>query len=192
MSTAIRVSMMSRFLACGLKYPDRNEQERQPSEQGRGRREGFRVDVNWRKDVMSRKLIVAIALILMGMFLGACGEAVGVDGMITDIPVDEEVPDNPVDGEIPDLPGDGGTNSLMLSWTAPTTNEDGSPLEDLAGFRLYYGNESGDYLYVTDVGNYTTVEIDDLSDDTWYVTVTAYDVFGNESEYSNEINYTYN
>ncbi len=26
----------------------------------------------------------------------------------------------------------------ILSWTAPTTNEDGTPLTDLAGYKLYY------------------------------------------------------
>jgi hypothetical protein len=122
---------------------------------------------------MNRKLLVAAALVLIGLFVNACGEAVSLDGAV------------------PNVPGDGGTNSLMLSWTAPTTNEDGSPLEDLAGYRIYYGNESGNYSYVVDLGDYTTVEIDNLSNKTWYVTVTAYDYFGNESDYSNEISYTF-
>lgn len=128
---------------------------------------------SWRKDIMNRKLIVAVALVFFGMFLSGCGEVVSVDGVV------------------PELPGDGGANSLMLNWAAPTTNEDGSPLEDLAGYRLYYGNQTGDYSYVVDVGNYTTVEIGNLSSNTWYVAVTAYDYFGNESNYSNEINYTF-
>lgn len=123
---------------------------------------------------MDKKWIAAAASIFFSVFLCACGEVVSVESAV------------------PDLPGDGGTNSLMLSWTPPTTNEDGSPLEDLAGYRLYYGNESGNYSYVADVGNYTTVEIDELSSSTWYVTVTAYDYFGNESGYSNEISYTFN
>jgi hypothetical protein len=118
---------------------------------------------------MNKKLIILVAFIFIGVCVSACGEAVGVDGMISDIP------------------GDGGTNSLMLSWTAPTTNEDGSPLEDLAGYRLYYGNESRTYSFVADVGNYTTAEIGNLSNNTWYLAITAYDYFGNESNYSNEI-----
>ena len=124
--------------------------------------------------MMNRKFVLTALLLFFSMILGACGEAVSVDGVV------------------PDVPGDGGTNSLMLSWTAPTTNVDGSPLEDLAGYRLYYGNESGNYDYVADIGKSTSVEIDNLTANTWYVAVTAYDYFGNESDFSNEINYTFN
>src|SRR3989475_10884580 len=31
---------------------------------------------------------------------------------------------------------------LDVSWTAPTTNTDGSPLTDLASYRVYYGASS--------------------------------------------------
>ena len=79
----------------------------------------------------------------------------------------------------------------MLSWTAPTTNEDGTPLNDLAGYRLYYGTQPGQYSNVITVGDYTTAEIGSLGTGTYYVTVTAYDIYGNESTYSNEINHTF-
>jgi len=87
--------------------------------------------------------------------------------------------------------GGGGSYSLMLSWTAPTTNEDGSFLEDLAGYKLYYGTQPGQYTQIVTVGDYTTVEIDDLGSGTYYVTVTAYDIYGNESDFSNEIYHTF-
>ncbi|MBN2720107.1 MAG: hypothetical protein JXR72_03280 [Proteobacteria bacterium] len=88
--------------------------------------------------------------------------------------------------------GDGGANSIMLGWAAPTTNEDGSPLEDLAGYRLYYGKGSRDYSYVANVNRtYTEAELGGLSDTTWYFSVTAYDYFGNESQYSNEISHAF-
>src|SRR5207249_6577454 len=35
------------------------------------------------------------------------------------------------------VPGEAGI--LDASWTAPTTNTDGSPLTDLAAYRVYYG-----------------------------------------------------
>ena len=35
------------------------------------------------------------------------------------------------------IPGEAGI--LDASWTAPTTNTDGSPLTDLAAYRVYYG-----------------------------------------------------
>ena len=122
---------------------------------------------------MSRKIIITLGMLLIVITcFSACGEV--------------------IDGETLDLTDEGGTNSLVLSWTAPTTNEDGSSLTDLDGYRLYYGNESGNYLCVIDVGSYTSAEIDGLSNDTWYMVVTAYDYFGNESGYSNEINHTFN
>jgi hypothetical protein len=38
-----------------------------------------------------------------------------------------------------------GTFSTTLSWTAPTQNDDGSTLTDLAGYRIYWGTTSGSY-----------------------------------------------
>src|SRR5262245_34288469 len=40
----------------------------------------------------------------------------------------------------PSPPPSGSPGVLEASWTAPTTNTDGSPLTDLAFYRLYYGN----------------------------------------------------
>jgi len=36
-------------------------------------------------------------------------------------------------------PSPGSAGVLDASWTAPTTNTDGSPLIDLASYRVYYG-----------------------------------------------------
>lgn len=75
-----------------------------------------------------------------------------------------------------------------LSWDAPTTNKDGTPLEDLAGYNVYYGIESNKYKVSYDVKNVTTYTVDNLTDwRTYCFVVTAYDTSGNESEYSNEI-----
>jgi len=40
------------------------------------------------------------------------------------------------------------TGRATLSWQAPTDNVDGTPLTDLAGFRVYYGNSVNDLRYV--------------------------------------------
>jgi hypothetical protein len=75
-----------------------------------------------------------------------------------------------------------------LSWTATTANIDGSPLEDIEGYRVYYGTESKKYKVSYDVRNVTTYKVDDLVDwKTYYFAVTAYDTSGNESPYSEEI-----
>lgn len=130
-------------------------------------------------ETLGKKCFVLATLVLMGFFFCACGSTVGLDG-------------SGLSGGVAEIQGDGGPNSLMVGWTAPTTNEDGTPLVDLAGYRLYYGYRSGDYDYVAYVNKYhTEVSIGGLSTTTWYMTVTAYDYFGNESDYSNEISYSF-
>lgn len=77
--------------------------------------------------------------------------------------------------------------STTLSWTPPTENEDGTPLTDLAGYRIFYSQTLGSYVLhgqIDDPG-LTAYVLDDLSDGTWYFVATAIDVVGNESEYSN-------
>ncbi|MEW6417438.1 MAG: fibronectin type III domain-containing protein [Nitrospirota bacterium] len=83
--------------------------------------------------------------------------------------------------------GGGSSSSATLTWDAPTTNADGTPLTDLGGYKIYYGTSSGNYSVVIDVGNVTTYKIEGLSPGIYYFAVTAYDTSGNESEYSNEV-----
>jgi len=58
----------------------------------------------------------------------------------------------------------------------------------LAGYKMYYGNSSSsNYTCTVDVGNRTTCTISGLEEgNTYYFAATAYDLFGNESDYSNE------
>lgn len=85
-------------------------------------------------------------------------------------------------------PGSGSSqgNSLTLSWDVPTLNSDGSTLNDLAGYKIYYGTSSNAYTQSIDVGNITSAVISSLSSGTWCFATTAYDMAGNESDYSNE------
>ena len=77
---------------------------------------------------------------------------------------------------------------VVLEWDAPTTNSDGTELNDLSGYKIYYGTTSGVYTEIEDVGNVTTYRVTDLAETTWFFAVTAYDLSLNESEYSNEVN----
>jgi len=81
------------------------------------------------------------------------------------------------------------TSSLViLSWEAPTLNEDGTTLTDLAGYRVYYGESMGSYTDSISVGIYPAATIDNLGPgQTLYFSVTAFDLNGNESDHSNEI-----
>jgi hypothetical protein len=77
---------------------------------------------------------------------------------------------------------DSGSGKVTLTWTRPTTNEDGSELTDLAGFHVYYGQLAGDWSTKLDVpGASSSVEIQDLRTGTWYFAITSYNTGGIES-----------
>ena len=78
--------------------------------------------------------------------------------------------------------------SVTLEWEAPAIRADGSALNDLAGFRVYYGTTPGSYSNTIDIGVLNICVIDGLTaGDTYFFAVTSYDSLGNESEPSNEI-----
>lgn len=59
---------------------------------------------------------------------------------------------------------------------------------DLDGYKVYFGYESGVYTEVVDVGNTTTHTLSDLQDcTTHFIAVTSYDYHDNESDLSNEV-----
>lgn len=71
--------------------------------------------------------------------------------------------------------------TINVSWN-PNTEP------DLAGYRLYVGEASGQYGEPVDVGNVTghVMEITPEYGATYYFALTAYDTSGNESGYSDE------
>ena len=72
---------------------------------------------------------------------------------------------------------------VTLAWD-PNTEQ------NLAGYKLYYGFESGNYVYSIDVGNQPSYSISDLEPNRLhYFAATAYDNNGNESDFSEEITY---
>jgi Fibronectin type III domain len=80
---------------------------------------------------------------------------------------------------------------IRLSWEAPTTRTDGTPLTDIAGFTLYYGLASGEYAFLKALGSQTTAAVSGLEPgETYYFAVTAFDHAGNESRFSNEATVT--
>lgn len=80
------------------------------------------------------------------------------------------------------------TESVILSWLPPATNEDGSELTDLYGYRVYYGLSSQIFTNVVDVGMFHSCTIGNLQPgNTYYFAVTGYDKSGNEGNPSNVI-----
>jgi len=79
------------------------------------------------------------------------------------------------------------TGSAVLSWVPPTQKTDGSPLNDLAGYKVYWGNAPGNYPNQVTLNNpaVTSYAVNNLGSGTHYFVVTAYNTSGAESERSN-------
>ncbi len=82
--------------------------------------------------------------------------------------------------------------SLALSWAVPQTNDDGTPLTDLAGYRIYYGSSPGHYgaSVALDNPSATSYELQALPAGTWYVVVRAVNRAGAQSIASPEVSKT--
>lgn len=87
-----------------------------------------------------------------------------------------------------------GSTSVTLAWDPPTQNTDGSPLTDLQGYKIHYGNASRSYSesIVIDNAGITRYVVDSLEPGTYYFAVTAFNSKGTESEYSMEVSATLN
>ena len=75
-------------------------------------------------------------------------------------------------------------HTLTLAWDAPTRNEDGTPLMDLAGFRIRYGSDPNSYSHEIDIPNpgIAAYVVDGLSSGIYFFTLSAYNAHGVESE----------
>ena len=81
--------------------------------------------------------------------------------------------------------------SADLWWTAPTRNTDGTPLTDLAGFKVQWGPVSRHYTASAGVTGAGTTTYQTLLDPgTWYFSVVAVNALGEESAPSNEVSKT--
>ena len=113
-----------------------------------------------------------VLITLLAVIISACGSGGGgsVGG--------GSVPVNPV-----------GIDSMTLSWTPPTQNSDGSALTDLAGYNIYYGNESGNYGIIIKIDNpgIAIYVVENLTPNTYYFVITAFNRIGAESDFSNEV-----
>lgn len=82
------------------------------------------------------------------------------------------------------------TGSATLRWEAPAVRTDGTPLEDLAGYRIRYGTSSGNYseaVHVNSAGATSQVVSGLKAATTYYFAVFAVDGKGVESPASSEV-----
>ncbi len=111
-----------------------------------------------------KKYCLHLAVLLIVLFVVSCGSS-GGGGFI-----------------IP-------TGSATLSWTAPTTYNDGVTPLTIAGFKVHYGTSTGHYTHTINISNpaATSYKVTGLLlGATYYFVVTAYDASGVESAPSTE------
>jgi len=115
------------------------------------------------------------------------------DVVITDPVVDDGDYDDGAGGEeVVDIKG-----TATVSWIAPTHNDNaseehpnGTLLTNLDGFKIYYGTFPDEYtmtpIDITNIG-LSSYLIEDLDSGDWFFVMTAYNTYGMESKYSEEI-----
>jgi len=92
----------------------------------------------------------------------------------------------------------GGGGTATLRWGAPTSYENGSPLNpksDIAIYMIYYGTSTQNYsqaILVANPGETTITHKLNLSSGTYYFAVRAIDTRGRESNFSEEVSKTIN
>lgn len=76
-----------------------------------------------------------------------------------------------------------------ISWTPPTRNTDDSPLTNLAGYRINYGQSAAALSRTIQIANggITRYTVPNLDPGTWYFGVRAYTSAGGESATSNVV-----
>ena len=117
-----------------------------------------------RGDLAARSALLFAALLLTDCGGGGSGETSG----------------NPADG------------SAKLSWMAPTLRTDGTPLDNLAGYRIYYDTTRSGFRSQIRVDNPSAITwtVTGLSRGTWYFAMTAVDSNGLESDRTNVVSKT--
>lgn len=80
---------------------------------------------------------------------------------------------------------------LILSWDAAANVSDGTPVADVAGYRLYYGTTSGGYSNMIPAGLSLTATATNLQAGIpYYFAVAAYNAAGIQSSLSSELTWT--
>ncbi len=76
--------------------------------------------------------------------------------------------------------------SVELSWTPPNTNENGTALTDLAGYTIHYGISKEDLNKKININmpGVSSHVINNLTKNTYYFAVSAFDASGNNSKKS--------
>jgi len=136
-------------------------------------------------------VFVLVACVLAGCGQGSSGASTATAPSTT-ASTSPPPPSPPPPSPPPPSPPPPTSGIATLSWQAPTTDTNGAPLTDLAGYRIYYGTSATDLtdtIQLTSVGLQTYV-IQNLASGTWYFAVTAVASTGVESALSDVVSKT--
>lgn len=84
------------------------------------------------------------------------------------------------------------TGTASLSWAAPTSNTDGSPLANLAGYKIDYGTSSGALTQTATISDpaATAYTLEGLASGTWYFAISVVTSGGAASALSSVVSKT--
>ena len=77
--------------------------------------------------------------------------------------------------------------AFQVCWEAPTENVDGTPINGIREFDLYYGGARGTYTQQIRLGANSICMNVRAAPGVYYVVMTATDLAGAQSAYSNEV-----
>jgi hypothetical protein len=85
-----------------------------------------------------------------------------------------------------------GGGAVTLAWQVPTANTDGTPLTNLAGYVINYGQSASVLNRSVNIGTPSTINytVSSLSAGVWYFAISAYTSDGSESSLSNVVSTT--
>ena len=81
---------------------------------------------------------------------------------------------------------------VTLHWEMPTENTNGTPLTDLQGYTIVYGESPASmnrWVQISDIGM-TSYSLSDLRPGTWYFAILSYTTSGVNSALSNVVSKT--
>ena len=87
---------------------------------------------------------------------------------------------------------DSTSGAATLSWLPPTAHEDGTPLADLAGYRIRYGTDPAQLYQSLEIpaAGVSSYIVENLTPGTWYFVMIAYTASGQESRPTSAVSKT--
>lgn len=139
----------------------------------------------------TRRLWLSAQFLGCAVLVAACGGGGGATDQASPATGTDTPAPTPAPSPAP-APSPSATGTATLTWVAPQTNADGSALNDLAGYRIYYGTSTGSYTESVTISDpmTTTYTVQNLAASTYFFVLRAYDKSNVESASSAEVSKT--